>query len=92
MHLKTIALSPARERLGAPSMPSSVRTVMHAITVRDADADIAGLSMTGLPYPQTAGNDVIVGGTPQVSFPESWTGRAPDKHIPGITILGATEN
>jgi hypothetical protein len=33
---------------------------MQAITVRDRDAGIGGLSLTDMPYPQAAENDVIV--------------------------------
>ena len=33
---------------------------MQAIAVRDRDAGPAGLSLTELPYPQAAENDVIV--------------------------------
>ncbi len=33
---------------------------MHAIAVRDRDAGLAGLSLTDLPYPHAAENDVIV--------------------------------
>src|SRR6516162_4145648 len=34
--------------------------VMQAITVRDRDAGVGGLSLTDLPYPHPAQNDVIV--------------------------------
>lgn len=33
---------------------------MQAITVRDRDADVEGLSLTDIPYPHAAENDVIV--------------------------------
>ena len=33
---------------------------MQAVVVRDRDAGPAGLSLTDLPYPQAAENDVIV--------------------------------
>ena len=33
---------------------------MQAITVRDRDAGIGGLSLTDMPYPRAAENDVIV--------------------------------
>jgi hypothetical protein len=33
---------------------------MKAITVSDREAGVAGLSLTDLPYPQTADNDVVV--------------------------------
>ena len=33
---------------------------MQAITVRDRDAGLAGLSLTEVPYPHAAENDVIV--------------------------------
>ena len=34
--------------------------VMQAITVSDRDAGVAGLSLTDLPYPQAADNEVVV--------------------------------
>ena len=33
---------------------------MQAITVRDRDAGVGGLSLTDVPYPHAAQNDVIV--------------------------------
>ena len=33
---------------------------MRAIAVRDRDAGLAGLSLTDVPYPHAAENDVIV--------------------------------
>ncbi|MGQ5664122.1 NADP-dependent oxidoreductase, partial [Streptomyces sp. ECR2.10] len=33
---------------------------MQAITVRDRDAGLAGMSLTDMPYPHAAENDVIV--------------------------------
>jgi hypothetical protein len=33
---------------------------MQAITVRDRDAGVAGLSLTDMPYPHASQNDVIV--------------------------------
>jgi hypothetical protein len=55
---------------------------MQAIVVRDRDAGIAGLSLTDLPYPHVAENDVIVrvhaaGFTPgELDWPATWTDRA----------------
>ena len=54
---------------------------MQAITVRDRDAGVAGLSLTNLPYPQAADNDVIVrvhaaGFTPgELDWPHTWIDR-----------------
>ena len=42
------------------TQPMNKDSVMRAISVRDRDAGIGGLSLTDMPYPQAAGNDVIV--------------------------------
>jgi NADPH:quinone reductase-like Zn-dependent oxidoreductase len=48
---------------------------MQAITVRDRDAGVGGLSLTDVPYPQAAQNDVIVRVYAAGLTPSSWTGR-----------------
>jgi NADPH:quinone reductase-like Zn-dependent oxidoreductase len=63
---------------------------MQAITVRDRDAGIAGLSLTDLPYPHAAENDVVVrvhaaGFTPgELDWPGSWTDRAGRDRTPSV--------
>ncbi len=55
---------------------------MQAITVRDRDAGIGGLSLTDMPYPEAAENDVVVrvhaaGFTPgELDWPRTWSDRA----------------
>ena len=48
---------------------------MQAITVRDREAGLAGLSLTGLPDPHAAQNDVIVRVHALGSPRGSWAGR-----------------
>jgi hypothetical protein len=56
---------PQRSRFGLDP-PSTRRpsaregAALQAITVRDRDAGVGGLSLTDMPYPQAAQNDVIV--------------------------------
>ncbi|MFD8718158.1 NADP-dependent oxidoreductase [Streptomyces sp. NPDC059629] len=63
---------------------------MKAITVRDRDAGPAGLSLTDLPYPHAAENDVIVrvhaaGFTPgELDWPGTWTDRAGRDRTPSV--------
>ena len=63
---------------------------MRAITVRDRDAGTAGMSLTGLPYPHAAENDVIVrvhaaGFTPgELAWPATWTDRAGRDRTPSV--------
>src|ERR1700722_20063277 len=63
---------------------------MQAITVRDHDAGLAGLSLTEMPYPHAAENDVIVrvhaaGFTPgEVDWPATWTDRAGRDRTPSV--------
>jgi NADPH:quinone reductase-like Zn-dependent oxidoreductase len=63
---------------------------MQAIAVRDRDAGIAGLSLTDLPYPQAAQNDVIVrvhaaGFTPgELDWSATWTDRAGRDRTPSV--------
>ncbi|MEV5011190.1 NADP-dependent oxidoreductase [Streptomyces sp. NPDC093064] len=64
---------------------------MQAITVRDRDAGIAGLSLTDdMPYPHAAENDVIVrvhaaGFTAgELEWPGTWTDRAGRDRTPSV--------
>jgi hypothetical protein len=68
---------------------------MRAITVRDRDAGVGGLTLTGMPYPHAAENDVIVrvhaaGFTPgELDWPGTWSDRAgrdrTTQHPPGTS-------
>ena len=63
---------------------------MHAITVRDREAGIAGLALTDLPHPHAAENDVVVqvhaaGFTPgELDWPGTWTDRAGRDRTPSV--------
>lgn len=63
---------------------------MEAITVRDRDAGPAGMSLTDLPHPHAAENDVIVkvyaaGFTPgELAWPGTWTDRAGRDRTPSV--------
>ncbi|RKT88005.1 NADPH:quinone reductase [Saccharopolyspora antimicrobica] len=63
---------------------------MQSITVRDRDAGAAGLSLTDMPYPHAAENDVIVrvhaaGFTPgELDWPGTWTDRAGRDRTPSV--------
>ena len=63
---------------------------MQAITVRDRDAGVGGLTLTDMPYPQAAENDVIVrvhaaGFTPgELDWPATWSDRAGRDRTPSI--------
>ena len=63
---------------------------MQAITVRDRNAGLAGMSLTDMPYPHTAENDVIVrvhaaGFTPgELDWPATWTDRAGRDRTPSV--------
>jgi NADPH:quinone reductase-like Zn-dependent oxidoreductase len=63
---------------------------MRAITVRDRDAGIGGLSLADLPYPHAAENDVIVqvhaGGFTrgELDWPTTWTDRAGRDRTPSV--------
>jgi NADPH:quinone reductase-like Zn-dependent oxidoreductase len=70
---------------------------MKAITVSDRDAGVAGLSLTDLPYPQTADNDVVVrvhaaGFTrTELDWPHTWidhAGRDRTPIVPGHELSG----
>ncbi|MER5389039.1 NADP-dependent oxidoreductase [Saccharopolyspora sp. NPDC002686] len=63
---------------------------MQAITVRDRDVGVAGMSLADLPYPHAAENDVIVrvhaaGFTPgELDWPGTWTDRAGRDRTPSV--------
>ncbi len=63
---------------------------MQAITVRERDAGIGGLSLTEMPYPHAAENDVIVrvhaaGFTPgELDWPGTWADRAGHDRTPSV--------
>jgi len=70
---------------------------MQAIAVRDRDAGLAGLSLTDLPYPRAAENDVIVrvhaaGFTRgELAWAGTWTdrgGRDRTPSVPGHEVSG----
>src|SRR3954449_10127325 len=70
---------------------------MHAITVRDRTAGVGRLSLTEVPYPRAAENDVVVrvraaGFTPgELDWPGTWTDRAGRDRtptIPGHEVAG----
>ncbi|WP_061294867.1 NADP-dependent oxidoreductase [Herbidospora cretacea] len=63
---------------------------MRAITVQDRDAGVGGLSLTEMPYPHAAENDVVVrvhaaGFTPgELDWPATWTDRAGHDRTPAV--------
>ncbi|MFB7168194.1 NADP-dependent oxidoreductase [Streptomyces sp. NPDC056242] len=63
---------------------------MRAITVQDRDAGVGGLTLTELPHPHAAENDVIVrvhaaGFTPgELTWPGTWTDRAGRDRTPSV--------
>jgi NADPH:quinone reductase-like Zn-dependent oxidoreductase len=63
---------------------------MQAITVLDRDAGLAGMSLTDMPYPHAAENDVVVqvhaaGFTPgELDWPATWTDRAGRDRTPSV--------
>jgi NADPH:quinone reductase-like Zn-dependent oxidoreductase len=63
---------------------------MQAITVRDRDAGVAGVSLENLPYPHAADNDVIVevhaGGfiRTELEWERTWTDRAGRDRTPSV--------
>jgi NADPH:quinone reductase-like Zn-dependent oxidoreductase len=63
---------------------------MQAITARDRDAGIGGLSLEDMPYPHAAENDVIVqvhagGFTPgELDWTSTWTDRAGRDRTPSV--------
>jgi NADPH:quinone reductase-like Zn-dependent oxidoreductase len=70
---------------------------MQAITVRDHASGLAGLSLSEMPFPRAAENDVVVrvhaaGFTPgELDLPATWTdrtGRARMSSVPGHELSG----
>ena len=65
---------------------------MQAIAVRDRDAGLAGLSLTNLPYPHAAENDVIVrvyaaGFTRgELAWEGTWTDRGGRDRTPSVPV------
>jgi NADPH:quinone reductase-like Zn-dependent oxidoreductase len=63
---------------------------MKAITVKDRAAGVGGLSLTDMPYPHAAQNDVIVrvhaaGFTPgELNWPTTWADRAGRDRTPSV--------
>jgi NADPH:quinone reductase-like Zn-dependent oxidoreductase len=63
---------------------------MQAITIRDRNSGVGGLTLTDLPYPHAAENDVIVrvhaaGFTPgELEWPATWTDRAGRDRTPTV--------
>jgi len=64
--------------------------VMQAVTVRDRDAGVSGLSVMDMPYPHAAQNDVIVrvhaaGFTPgELDWSSTWVDRAGRDRTPSV--------
>ena len=70
---------------------------MKAITVRDRDAGVGGLTLTDMPYPHAGQNDVVVrvhaaGFTPgELDWPTTWVdfaGRDRTPSVPGHELSG----
>ena len=63
---------------------------MQAITVSDREAGVAGLSLTDLPYPEAATNDVVVRVhaasfiSNELDWPDTWTDRAGRDRTPSV--------
>lgn len=63
---------------------------MQAITVNDRDAGLAGLTLSEVPYPHMAENEVVVrvhaaGFTPgELDWPSTWTDRAGRDRTPSV--------
>lgn len=81
-----------RSRVADPS-----EDLMHAITVQDRDAGLAGMTLTDMPYPQAGENDVVVrvhaaGFTPgELDWPGTWAdhaGRDRTPSVPGHELSG----
>jgi hypothetical protein len=79
--------SPQRKN---PDILTTEETAMRAITVRDRDAGAGGLSLTDMPYPHAAENDVVVwvhaaGFTSgELAWSSSWTDRAGRDRTPSV--------
>jgi NADPH:quinone reductase-like Zn-dependent oxidoreductase len=65
---------------------------MKAITVSDRDVGVAGLSLTELPQPEAATNDVVVrvhaaSFIPgELDWPDTWTDRAGRDRTPSVPV------
>ena len=63
---------------------------MQAVTVRDRDAGVGGLSLTDMPYPRASQNDVVVqvqaaGFTPgELDWTTTWVDRAGRDRAPSV--------
>jgi NADPH:quinone reductase-like Zn-dependent oxidoreductase len=63
---------------------------MQAISVSDREAGVAGMSLTDLPYPQAASNDVVVRVhaasfiSTELDWPDTWTDRAGRDRTPSV--------
>ena len=72
------------------TVPLQKEAVVQAITVRDRDAGVGGLSLTDMPYPHPAQNDVIVrvhaaGFTPgELDWSSTWVDRAGRDRTPSV--------
>ncbi len=70
--------------------PLQKGAAMQAITVRDREAGVGGLSLTDIPYPHAAQNDVIVrvhaaGFTPgELDWSSTWVDRAGRDRTPSV--------
>jgi hypothetical protein len=73
-----------------PMQLGMIGTAMQAITIRDRAAGVGALSLTEMPYPRAAENDVIVrvhaaGFTPgELDWPGTWTDRAGRDRTPSV--------
>ena len=73
-----------------PMQLGMIGTAMQAITVRDRAAGVGALSLTEMPYPRAAENDVIVrvhaaGFTRgELDWPGTWTDRAGRDRTPSV--------
>jgi D-arabinose 1-dehydrogenase-like Zn-dependent alcohol dehydrogenase len=85
------AMARQASRSGASDLISSQKgTVVQAITVRDRAAGAAGLTLSEIPDPHAAENDVIVrvhaaGFTAgELGWPGTWTDRAGRDRTPSV--------
>ena len=64
---------------------------MQAITIEDRDAGVGGLSLSDIPYPHAAVNDVILrvyaaGFVPgELDWPTTWADRAGRDRTPSVS-------
>ena len=77
-------------KIALASPPRGRGLGVKAITVRDRAAGVGGLSLTDMPYPRAAENDVIVrvhaaGFTPgELDWPTTWADRAGRDRTPSV--------